>query len=136
MYPYFNGETTLYMHDATVTAIAVSSGGDPQGFNLGYRYYSLNVDVNNTTISGVASVIGAMGYGYYNSYELDFFKITNSTFVHFDGYTCAQQRHQLQRHLSPNERRRRQHHRQQHLRRLWCWRDGRALAVLLEPPVQ
>ena len=87
MYPYFNGETTLYMHDATVTAIAVSSGGDPQGFNLGYRYYSLNVDMNNTTISGVASVIGAMGYGYYNNYELDFFKITNSTFVHFDGYT-------------------------------------------------
>ena len=87
MYPYFNGETTLYMHDATVTAIAVSSGGDPQGFNLGYRFYSLNVDMNNTTISGVASVIGAMGYGYYSNYELDFFKITNSTFVHFDGYT-------------------------------------------------
>ena len=87
MYPYYQGESTLYMHDATVTAVAVSSSGAPQGFNLGYRYYSLNMELDNTTISGVASVIGAMGYGYYNQYELDFFRITNSTFVHFDGYT-------------------------------------------------
>ena len=87
MYPYYQGESTLYMHDATVTAVAVSNSGAPQGFNLGYRYYSLNMELDNTTISGVASVIGAMGYGYYNQYELDFFRITNSTFVHFDGYT-------------------------------------------------
>jgi len=85
-YPFYNGESNLYMHDTSVTAVATSSSGVPQGFNLGYRYYSLNVDMNDTTISGVASVIGAMGYGYYNSYELDFFKITNSTFVHFQGY--------------------------------------------------
>ena len=76
------------MHDATVTTVAVSDSGTPQGFTLGYRYYSLNVDMDNTTISGVASVIGAMGYGYYNNYELDFFKITNSTFVHFAGYSA------------------------------------------------
>ena len=87
MYPYFSGESTLYMHDASVTAVAVSSSGVPQGFTLGYRYYSLNVDMNNTTISGVASVIGAMGYGSYNNYELDFFKLTNNTFVHYKGYT-------------------------------------------------
>jgi hypothetical protein len=87
MYPYYQGESTLYMHDATVTAVAVSNSGAPQGFNLGYRYYSLNMELDNTTISGVASVIGAMGYGYYNQYELDFFRITNSTFVHYDGYT-------------------------------------------------
>ena len=47
MYPYFNGETTLYMHDATVTAIAVSSGGDPR-VQPGLPIYSLNVDMNNT----------------------------------------------------------------------------------------
>ncbi|MEC7509147.1 MAG: hypothetical protein VX965_08915, partial [Candidatus Thermoplasmatota archaeon] len=88
MYPYFSGESTLYMHDASVTAVAVSSSGAPQGFQIGYRYYSLNMDMNNTTISGVASVIGAMGYGYRSGYALDMFQITNSTFVHFDGYTA------------------------------------------------
>lgn len=87
MYPYYSGESSLYMHDASVTAVAVSSSGEPQGFTVGYRYYSLNVDMDNTTISGVASVIGAMGYGYYNQYELDFFKLTNNTFVHYKGYT-------------------------------------------------
>ncbi|MGB2493452.1 MAG: type IV pilin [Poseidonia sp.] len=87
MYPYYSGETTLYMNDATVTAVAVSNSGDPQGFNIGYRYYSLNTFMNNTTISGIATLNGAMGYGYYNSYELDDFQITNNTFVHFKGYT-------------------------------------------------
>ena len=87
MYPYYSGESTLYMNDATVTAVAVSDSGDPQGFNIGYRYYSLNTFMNNTTISGIATLNGAMGYGYYNSYELDDFQITNSTFVHFKGYT-------------------------------------------------
>ena len=88
MYPYYSGETTLYMHDASVTAIAVSSSGTPQGFTIGYRYYSLNIDMNNTTISGLSTVNGAMGYGWYNSYELDFFKLTNNTFVHYKGYTA------------------------------------------------
>jgi hypothetical protein len=88
MYPYYSGESSLYMHDASVTTVAVSSSGAPQGFVLGYRYYSLNIDMDNTTISGLASLIGAMGYGYYNNYELDFFKITNSTFVHYDGYSA------------------------------------------------
>ena len=87
MYPYFSGESTLYMHDASVTAVAVSSTGTPQGFTIGYRYYSLNLDMNNTTISGVASVIGAMSYGYYNNYDLDMFKLTNNTFVHYKGYS-------------------------------------------------
>ncbi|MEC8168364.1 MAG: hypothetical protein VX052_05045, partial [Candidatus Thermoplasmatota archaeon] len=77
MYPYFSGESTLYMHDASVTAVAVSSSGAPQGFQIGYRYYSLNMDMNNTTISGVASIIGAMGYGYRSGYALDMFQITN-----------------------------------------------------------
>jgi hypothetical protein len=87
MYPYYSGESSLYMHDASVTAVGVSSSGNPQGFVLGYRYYSLNIDMNNTTISGLASVIGAMGYGYYNDYELDFFKLTNNSFTHYAGYT-------------------------------------------------
>ncbi|MFZ8906721.1 MAG: Ig-like domain-containing protein, partial [Poseidonia sp.] len=87
MYPYYSGETSLYMHDASVTAVAVSSSGTPQGFVLGYNYYSMNIDMDNTTISGLATIYGAMGYGYYNSYELDFFKITNNTFTHFAGYT-------------------------------------------------
>ena len=87
MYPYYSGETSLYMHDASVTAVAVSDSGAAQGFVIGYNYYSMNIDMDNTTISGLATIYGAMGYGYYNNYELDFFKITNSTFTHFAGYT-------------------------------------------------
>jgi FlaG/FlaF family flagellin (archaellin) len=87
MYPYYSGESTLYMHDASVTTVAVSDSGAPQGFQIGYRYYSLNMDMDNTTISGVASIIGSMGYGYRNGYALDMFQITNSTFVHYDGYS-------------------------------------------------
>ena len=47
----------------------------------------MNVDMNNTTISGLATLYASMGYGYRNGYELDFFSITNNTFVHFAGYT-------------------------------------------------
>ncbi len=86
MYPYYNGESSLYMHDASWTGVALSSSGDPQGYTIGYRYYSLNIDIDNTTMSGIASLIGAMGYGYYSQYELDWFKVTNSTLVHYQGY--------------------------------------------------
>ncbi|MEC8340263.1 MAG: archaellin/type IV pilin N-terminal domain-containing protein [Candidatus Thermoplasmatota archaeon] len=54
---------------------------------MGYNYYSMNIDMNNTTISGLATIYGAMGSGFYNGYQLDFFKITNNTFTHFAGYT-------------------------------------------------
>ena len=87
MYPYYSGETSLYMHDADVTTVAVSSSGTPQGFVIGYNYYSMNIDMNNTSISGLATLYAAMGYGYYNGYDIDFWKVTNSTFVHFNGYT-------------------------------------------------
>jgi FlaG/FlaF family flagellin (archaellin) len=87
MYPYYNGESSLYMHDAEWTGVALSSGGDPQGYTLGYRYYSLNMDIDNTSFSGIASLIGGMGYGYYSQYELDFFKVTNSSLTHYKGYS-------------------------------------------------
>ena len=87
MYPYYNGESSLYMHDASWTGVALSTSGEPQGYTIGYRYYSLNMDIDNTTMSGIASLIGAMGYGYYNNYELDFFKVTNSTLTHYKGYS-------------------------------------------------
>ena len=87
MYPQYNGDNSLYMHDADWSSMALSDQGEPQGFTLGYRYYSMNMDIHNTTMSGVASVIGAMGYGYYSNYELDFLSITDSTFVHYKGYT-------------------------------------------------
>ena len=31
IYPYYSGESTLYMHDASVTAVAVSDAGAPKG---------------------------------------------------------------------------------------------------------
>ena len=86
-YPRSNQEVNLYMHDATVTATAVSDDGELQGFQLGYGYYSMNLDMNNTTISGLASIWGSIGYGYYSSHDLDYFNIENSTFTHFKGYT-------------------------------------------------
>jgi len=87
MYPQYNGDNSLYMHDADWSSMALNDQGEPQGFSLGYRYYSMNMDIHNTTMSGVASVIGAMGYGYYSNYDLDFFSMTDSTLVHYKGYT-------------------------------------------------
>lgn len=87
MYPNYNGDNWLYMHDADWSSMAVTSSGDPQGYTIGYRYYSMNMEINNTTMSGLASLIGSMGYGYYNNYALDYFKVTNSTLVHYKGYT-------------------------------------------------
>lgn len=86
MYPYFSGESYLYWHDADVTTVTVNSDGDAQGFQLGYRFYSLNIDMDNTTISGLSTINAAMGYGYRSGYELDFYRVTNSTFVHYQGY--------------------------------------------------
>mgnify|MGYP000013462230 CR=1 FL=1 len=87
-YPRYNSEVSLWMHDATVTATAVSStSGQLQGFQLGYQYYAMNLDMDNTTISGLATIWGAIGYGNYNQYELDYFNIANSSFTHFKGYT-------------------------------------------------
>ena len=91
MYPYFSGESYLYMHDADVTTVAVDNDGNAQGFQLGYVYYSLNVDMNNTTISGLATMQGAMGYGYRSGYALDFFTVTNSTFSHYKGLDSTSQ---------------------------------------------
>ena len=87
MYPQYNGDNSLYMHDADWSSMALNDQSEPQGFSLGYRYYSLNMDIHNTTMSGVASVIGAMGYGYYSNYDLEFLSITDSTFVHYKGYS-------------------------------------------------
>ena len=39
----------------------------------------MNLDANNTTFSGIASIVGAIGYGYYSDYELNFFNVRNST---------------------------------------------------------
>jgi len=86
MYPRSTSDVNTYFSDAEVTVLATSDNGNPQGFTLGYLYYSMNLMMNNTSISGLATIYGSMGYGWYNSYELDWFDITNSSFTHFRGY--------------------------------------------------
>ena len=87
-YPSYRDEVNLWMHNTNITATAVSSEGEMQGFQLGYQYYSMNLDMDRSSISGLASIWGSIGYGSYNEYELDHFQITNSTFTHFKGYTA------------------------------------------------
>jgi hypothetical protein len=79
------------MNDATVTATAVSDQGELQGFQLGYGFYSMNLNMNNTTISGLATMYGSIGRGSYSQYALDYFNVENSTFTHFKGYTSLNQ---------------------------------------------
>ena len=86
-YPYYRGEVNVYFDDGSITAVGVTDAGDVQGFQFGYRYYSMNLMSNNTTYSGISSIIGAIGYGYYPDYELNFWEITNSTISHYKGYT-------------------------------------------------
>ena len=86
-YPRYNGEVSLYMNDASVTGLAISDTGVPQGVNIGYNYYSMNVEMNNTTVTGLATLYGSMSSSWNSNYQLDSFEITNNTFVHFNGYT-------------------------------------------------
>ena len=86
-YPRYNGEVSLYMNDASVTGLAISDTGVPQGVNIGYNYYSMNVEMNNTTVTGLATLYGSMSSSWNSNYQLDTFEITNNTFVHFNGYT-------------------------------------------------
>ena len=86
-YPRYNGEVSLYMNDASVTGMAISDTGVPQGVNIGYNYYSMNVEMNNTTVTGLATLYGSMSSSWNSNYQLDSFEITNNTFVHFNGYT-------------------------------------------------
>jgi len=86
-YPRYNQEVNLWMHNTNITSTAVSDDGEMQGFQLGYPYYSMNLDMEQSSISGLATIWGSIGYGSYNEYELDYFNIANSTFTHFKGYT-------------------------------------------------
>jgi hypothetical protein len=90
-YPRYNQQVNLNMNDATVTATAVSDQGELQGFQLGYGFYSMNLNMNNTTISGLATMYGSIGRGSYSQYALDYFNVENSTFTHFKGYTSLNQ---------------------------------------------
>jgi hypothetical protein len=90
-YPRYNQEVNLNMNDAMVTATAVSDQGELQGFQLGYGFYSMNLNMNNTTISGLATMYGSIGRGSYSQYALDYFNVENSTFTHFKGYTSLNQ---------------------------------------------
>ncbi|MEC7279164.1 MAG: hypothetical protein VXV98_03885, partial [Candidatus Thermoplasmatota archaeon] len=66
VYPRYNGEVNVYMHDSTVQGMSLNDDGELAGINFGYTYYSMNLDANNTEFSGIASIVGAIGYGYYS----------------------------------------------------------------------
>ena len=87
VYPRYNGEVNVYMHDSTVQGMSLNDDGELAGINFGYLYYSMNLDANNTEFSGIASIVGAIGYGYYSDYELNFFNVRNSTISHYKGWS-------------------------------------------------
>ena len=87
LYPRYNGEVNVYLHDATVQGMSLNDDGELAGINFGYQYYSMNLDANNTTFSGIASIVGAIGYGYYSDYELNFFNVRNSSISHYKGWS-------------------------------------------------
>ena len=87
MIPRYNQEVNMYVHNSTIMGMSVNDDGDLAGIDFGYMYYSMNVDANNTDFNGIASIIGAIGYGYYSEYELDFFNVRNSTITHYKGWS-------------------------------------------------
>ncbi len=96
MYPRYNEEVNVYMHDSKVQGMSLNDEGQLAGINFGYQYYSMNLDANNTEFNGIASIVAAIGYGYYNDYELNFFNVRNSTISHYKGWTALNSAIQVQ----------------------------------------
>ena len=96
LYPRYNEEVNVYMHDSKVQGMSLNDEGQLAGINFGYQYYSMNLDANNTEFNGIASIVAAIGYGYYNDYELKFFNVRNSTISHYKGWTALNSAIQVQ----------------------------------------
>ena len=83
-----NSDVDLYMHDSEMVATATNEDDNTLfGIQLGYEFYSMVYDIHNSTLNGIATIIGSIGYGYYSDYELEHFSITNSEITHYKGYT-------------------------------------------------
>ena len=90
-YPKSPYGSTFTMHDGAMYSMMVNpSTGSPMGIELGYAYYSLNLDIDDSTLSGMATISTANGYKsawYTYNWEVEQVSITNSDITHFRGYT-------------------------------------------------
>lgn len=90
-YPKSPYGSYLHMVDTEMYGMATNSDtGSAMGYELGYQYYAMNVNIDNSTLSGLASIQSSHGYkSTWSSYnwELKDFSVVNSTITHFRGYS-------------------------------------------------
>ena len=76
----------MWSHNSEWVALGLDNG-DAQGVKIGYNGWNDVVpDIQNSTISGLATIVTTFGYkSYWGSYvwEADFFNIQNNSFTHF-----------------------------------------------------
>ena len=81
----YGGE--FWMHDGEVISLAVDDDGEMQGVEIGYFYGAyLLPNIQNSTLSGIASIASSHGYkSYWSNYnwEADMFTVKDSTITHF-----------------------------------------------------
>ena len=77
----------MWSHNSEWVSTAIDDDGRAQGIKIGYNGWNDIVpDIQNTTISGLASIVTTYGYkSTWGSYvwKADFFNIQNNTFTHF-----------------------------------------------------
>ena len=83
-----SGGTEMYAHNSEWIGLALNDDGEPQGYQLGlYGRNNLVPDIQNSTLSGVASISTNYGYAsWWNpnaAWQADFFNIQNNTITHF-----------------------------------------------------
>ena len=90
-YPKSPYGSYFYMTDGAMYSMMVNpETGSAMGIELGYQYYTLNLVIDNSTLSGIASIVTSNGYKsawYTYNWEVEEVSITNSVITHFRGYT-------------------------------------------------
>ena len=90
-YPKSPYGSSFYMTDGSMYSMMVNpNSGSAMGIELGYQYYSLNLIIDNSTLSGIASIVTSNGYKsawYTYNWEVEEVTITNSEITHYRGYT-------------------------------------------------
>jgi hypothetical protein len=90
-YPKSPYGSTFTMHDGEMYSMMVNPDtGSPMGIELGYQYYAMNLNIDDSTLSGMATITTANGYDspwYTYNWEVEEVSITNSDITHFRGYT-------------------------------------------------
>lgn len=90
-YPLNPYGTSIYMHGGAMYSMMTNpESGSAMGYELGYQYYTLNLQIENSTLSGLSTIATANGYNYafgnYN-YIVEEVNIKNNDITHFRGYT-------------------------------------------------